>query len=182
MSVHRHAVSMVVLAMMLLLASCGDGSVLNPDATAAATTRPQTATTVAPASTTASTTAAPASTTVTSTEVEITGIQTVGEEGLLAVFVDSCEAGDDLACDVAYIIGPAHSEEEDIGFTCAGRGDSFCTGYDPDTSTAFGYGDDPFLDALADLCGAGVVDACMGLYVFSPIGSEYEAYGLEGSG
>ena len=181
MSVHRHAGSVVVLA-IVLLASCGDGSVLNTDATAASTTRPQTTTTVAPVTTTASTTAAPASTTSMPTEVEITGIQTIDETTVLEVFVDSCEAGDDLACDITYIISPADSAEEAIGLTCDGRGDSFCTGYDPDTSTAFGYGDDPFLDALADLCGAGIVDACMGLYVFSPIGSEYEAYGLEGSG
>jgi len=123
----------------------------------------------------------PASTTVTSTEVETTGVQTVGEEGLLAIFVESCEGGDDLACDVAYVISPADSEEEDIGFTCAGRGDSFCTGYDPSTTTAFEYGDDPLLDALSDLCGAGHTGACMGLYFISPVDSEYEAYGLEGS-
>jgi len=39
------------------------------------------------------------------------------------------------------------------------------------------YGDDPALDELWDGCEAGDMQACDDLYLDSPFGSEYEAYG-----
>ena len=41
----------------------------------------------------------------------------------------------------------------------------------------YGYGDDPLLDALWDLCALGNRDACDALYNISPIDSSYETFG-----
>ncbi len=41
------------------------------------------------------------------------------------------------------------------------------------------YGSDAYLDGLYDECEAGDAVACEDLYMESPVGSEYEAYGLE---
>lgn len=101
-------------------------------------------------------------------------------DGGLAGYVAACRAGDEVACDVAYAISPVDSEEEAIGGSCAGRGETFCSGYDPETSTASSYGDDPLLDELYDLCVADDNDACLALYLISPVDSEYEAVGLTG--
>lgn len=44
-------------------------------------------------------------------------------------------------------------------------------------SDANSYGDDPALDSLYDGCEAGDMQACDDLYLESPFGSEYEAFG-----
>ena len=48
---------------------------------------------------------------------------------------------------------------------------------DPSGSDAFGYGDDPELDAMYDACEAGDGKACDDLYVNSAPGSDYEQFG-----
>lgn len=109
-----------------------------------------------------------------------TEVPSIAATGDLAGYAAACRAGDDVACDVAYAISPVDSQEEQIGRTCAGRGETFCSGYDPETSTASAYGDDPLLDELHDLCVGGNGDACLALYLISPVDSQYEAVGLAG--
>jgi hypothetical protein len=97
--------------------------------------------------------------------------------------VEECRGGDDLSCDILYVLSEPGSEEEDVAFECGGRGgQTFCTGYDRDSSTADSYGDDPLLDALTDLCDSGVGDACDGLTWAGPVGSAYRDRGVEESG
>lgn len=50
-------------------------------------------------------------------------------------------------------------------------------GFDSLDSDADGYGDDPELDLLWDACDKGDGDACDDLFMSSPFGSEYEAFG-----
>jgi hypothetical protein len=98
----------------------------------------------------------------------------------LAAGVTACLAGDNVACDLVYLLSPIGSDEEAIGLDCGGRGATEgvgCSGYDPATSTAYGYGDDPLLDGLWDLCAAGNRDVCDQLYFISPVGSSYETFG-----
>jgi hypothetical protein len=47
----------------------------------------------------------------------------------------------------------------------------------PATQQPSGLGDDPALDALAQLCFDGDMEACDELFDFAPIGSDYRAYG-----
>jgi hypothetical protein len=47
----------------------------------------------------------------------------------------------------------------------------------PAPAQAYGYGDDPQLDALQDACADGDMSGCDGLYQVSPYDSAYEAYG-----
>ena len=50
---------------------------------------------------------------------------------------------------------------------------------EPEPDIPMAYGDDPYFDRLWDECEAGDYDACDELFLESPIGSDYEAYGLE---
>ena len=97
----------------------------------------------------------------------------------LDAFAEQCMAGNGVSCDVLFLLSPRGSAEEQIGSECAGRGVGntvSCSGYDPGTSVANGYGDDPLLDALYDLCEDSISAACAALFDISPIGSEYEAF------
>jgi hypothetical protein len=48
----------------------------------------------------------------------------------------------------------------------------------PEPEIPNGYGDDPFFDRLWDKCEADDLEACEELFWESPVGSDYEAYGL----
>lgn len=50
---------------------------------------------------------------------------------------------------------------------------------EPEPDIPMVYGDDPYFDRLWDECEAGDYDACDELYWESPIGSDYEQYGLD---
>lgn len=61
---------------------------------------------------------------------------------------------------------------EDTGGGGGGSGDVPEPGSSPD-----GLGDDPVLDALAQDCFDGDLEACDDLFIESPIDSDYETYG-----
>ena len=163
--------TLLLAALLLVIAACGDD-----DATTTTTTAPQPTTTAAAPTTTAddnaTDTTAAASTT---TEAPVTTVP--GPANVLADAVVDCLGGDDVACDVAYMIAELGSDDEEIGETCGGRGlpddQLFCSGYDFD-SAADAPGDDPLLDELWDLCDAGSDEACLALWEWSPDGSAYE--------
>ena len=102
------------------------------------------------------------------------GADTYGDEPALDALWDACDEGDVDACDELYWQSPIGSEYEAFGQENGSIGsDGGLFGSDADT-----YGDDPALDALWDACDEGDVDACDELYWQSPIGSEYEAFGM----
>ena len=106
-----------------------------------------------------------------------------GDNPDLDALYDGCTAGDAEACDELYWTSPVGSAYEAYGNTCGDRfpdGVFTCVsamdgGDIPDA--AMNYGDDPAFDALYDACAAGDLDVCDELYLTSPFGSEYEAYG-----
>ncbi len=162
----RHMV-LLLIVLAVVVAACGDDGVLSPGG--ASTTQAEMTTTTE--SVAATTTQGPVPTT------------TVGasEEYDLAAGVAACQAGDDVACDLVYLLSDLESPEEAIGLDCGGRGalpETSCSGYEgSDSSSAYTYGDDPLLDALWDMCAGGNDDACDHLYFISPVGSEYETFG-----
>ncbi len=98
-----------------------------------------------------------------------------GDDPAFDALYDACAAGDLDVCDELYLTSPIGSEYETFGSTCGGTQEERygqCTFSDADT-----YGDDADLDALWDACAVGVLEACDELYITSPFGSEYEAYG-----
>ena len=160
---------LLLVVLVLVVAACGGDSVLGAGGT--------TTTQAGPAETT-STTEADVVPTVTLPVTSTTQGGPVptspgGGTGVydVAAGAQACLAGNDLACDLTYLFSEAGSAEETISADCAGRGNTidFCAGYDPNTSTAYTYGDEPMLDANGDACDA--------LYYFSPFGSEYETFG-----
>ncbi|MEM9611049.1 MAG: hypothetical protein AAGA99_26820, partial [Actinomycetota bacterium] len=119
-----------------------------------------------------------------------------GDDPGLDALQDSCAAGDLDACDELYLTSPFGSDYEAFGSTCGetstetfggcalpqGGADDDAAAGDTDVVTdnpsdAMFYGDDPALDALWDSCAAGDLDACDTLYLTSPFGSDYEAFG-----
>ena len=104
------------------------------------------------------------------------GASSYGDDPELDALWDACEAGDDVACDDLYWESPLGSEYESFAQeNGGGSGGLFGSG-------ASSYGDDPELDALWDACEAGDDVACDDLYWESPLGSEYESFGLSCAG
>lgn len=164
--------TLLLAALLLVIAACGDdGAPFTAPATTATTAAETTTTTD---DDDAGTTLAP-STTGTTQPPETT---VVPDADPLAAAIADCENGDDVACDVAYMVSEFGSDEEAIAENCGGRGlpadQVFCSGYDFD-STADAPGDDPLLDSLWDLCSNGWEDACLALWEWAPEGSVYEA-------
>jgi alpha-glucoside transport system substrate-binding protein len=88
----------------------------------------------------------------------------------------ACTEGNELACDLVFLLAPGGSQAANTGFDCAGRrvnNDTACSGYDGNPSID-GPGDDALLDALWELCTNGNLPACQALRRISPVGSEYE--------
>jgi len=169
--------TLLLAALLLVAAACGDDdatTTTSAPATTTTTAGDDSADTTAPADD-ESTTLAP--TTTGTTPIPATTAPYVSNT--LTDAVADCLAGDDVACDVAYLISDLGSPEEEIGDTCGGRGlpadQMFCSGYDIG-STANIVGDDPLLDELWNLCSDGSDEACLALYEWSPAGSSYETY------
>jgi len=171
---------LLLAALALVLSACGDDSVFNP--LGGTTTLGDTPGTTQADPGVTSTVIAPTTTVGPEPTVALPTTTLGGGIGDydLAAGSTACLAGDDVACDLTYLLSPIGSPEEAIGEDCGGRGgsdDVSCSGYNPLTSTAYGYGDDPLMDALWDLCAFGNRDACDALYSISPIGSSYETFG-----
>lgn len=95
---------------------------------------------------------------------------------------DLCADGRYWACDVLYEISPVGSQYEFFAETCGERIDTteWCTD-EFNTPVPENYGDDPYLDALWDLCelnGPGGPDACDELMMVSPLESRYDEFGF----
>ncbi len=114
----------------------------------------------------------------------------LGEDPDLDALAQSCFDGDLSACDTLYLRSPVGSDYEAYGDTCGGRQNpgtgSYCsrqaeTGTSDLVSTEpvppEGLGTDPALDALAQSCYAGDMEACDDLYGSAESGSAYRAYG-----
>lgn len=100
-----------------------------------------------------------------------------GDDPTLDALYDACAAGDMVACDDLYWDSPLGSDYEAFAATCGDtltgfNGGSCDGGGEPNT-----YGDDADFDADWDACAAGDMAACDSLYLWSPFGSEYEAFG-----
>ena len=100
-----------------------------------------------------------------------------GDDPTLDALWDSCAGGDLAACDTLWFDSPIGSEYEAFGGSCGGLESSSQFGTCADGAEPMNYGDDAELDGLYDSCTAGDFEACDDLYLFSPIGSDYEAYG-----
>ena len=100
-----------------------------------------------------------------------------GDDPTLDALYDSCAVGDLEACDALWFQSPIGSDYEAFGSICGGLESSPQFGTCADGSEPMNYGDDAELDALYDACTGGDLEACDDLYLFSPIGSDYEAYG-----
>lgn len=108
-----------------------------------------------------------------------------GDDPALDALWDSCEGGDYQACDDLFTQSPADSEYEAFGDTCGNRQDPhtgvLCTealgGGTTTTGEPFTFGDDATLDALWTACEGGDMQSCDDLYMQSPFGSDYEAFG-----
>ena len=98
-----------------------------------------------------------------------------GDDPYLDKLYDQCADGDNQACNDLYLQSPGGSEYEAFGNDCGGRG-GLC-----ETSRS-NYGDDPYLDKLWQQCADGDNQACNDLYLQSPVGSEYEAFGSDCGG
>ncbi|MEO1062237.1 MAG: hypothetical protein AAFZ07_12525 [Actinomycetota bacterium] len=105
-------------------------------------------------------------------------IFTYGDDAALDLLWDECAAGLSDSCDELYFVSPIGSEYEDFGSTCGQTRTATLGGCSLiDEGAAFGYGDDPVLDALWDDCANGDGAACDDLYFDSPLGSAYETFG-----
>ena len=112
---------------------------------------------------------------------------TYGDNAELDALWDACADGDGEACDELYWTSAVGSEYEAFGDTCGERfpdGALTCAQAmgaedipDADDTAGGDYGDDPDLDALYDACAAGDLESCDTLWLTSPIGSAYEAFG-----
>jgi|GEM_PF-759295 len=97
-----------------------------------------------------------------------------GDDPVLDDLYDQCADGDNQACDDLFWQSPSDSEYEAFGLDCGGRG-GLCETSSSDEGG--NYGDDPYLDSLYDQCADGDNQACDDLFLESPGGSEYEAFG-----
>ena len=101
-----------------------------------------------------------------------------GDDPALDALYDACTGGDMVACDELYWGSPIGSEYEALAASCGGTTEEFSGGScESGGGLPFTYGDDDALDADWDACADGDMDACDDLYIWSPIGSEYEAFG-----
>lgn len=146
-------ISGLIMAMVLVVAACGDDG--------GATTVPTLGTTV----TTAVTTTTPSPGTTTPGPGPGTGNDVV-----LAALQSSCEAGDMVMCDLLYMSTPLGSELEAYGDSCGGRNE-------PAGWCAEVYDVDIDLDDLVGDCIGGDMLACDMAYMYSDIGSQEEAVG-----
>ncbi|MEM8706494.1 MAG: hypothetical protein AAGE98_08555 [Actinomycetota bacterium] len=103
-------------------------------------------------------------------------IDTYGDDPTFDALWDQCAGGDLGACDELWFTSPVGSGYEAFGNTCGERETTNRFG-NCDSTEAMSYGEDAELDALWDACGGGDLAACDELYIFSPIGSDYEAFG-----
>lgn len=192
------------IVVVLTFAACGDnqGSVTTTgDGEAATTTSAQATTTDAPTTTTSAANTGPAlvqkrdpagekkdpagvqnlslsktlrvsrTDDVATTQPEAAPTDRGGDPRLDAMWSD-CSAGDMEACDTLYRESPIGSDYERFGETCGGTtdGSTWCS----DTSAPPA---DPLLDDYWTACEMGDWAACDTLYLESPPGSEYEAFG-----
>jgi hypothetical protein len=103
-----------------------------------------------------------------------------GEDFVLDSLWDQCEGGDPDACDGLFAAAPFGSAYEAFGASCADsrlladvvRPCAFVASGEP-----FGYGDDVAFDQLWDACARADREACSDLFLQTPIGSAYEAFG-----
>ncbi len=110
----------------------------------------------------------------------------LGGDPALDSLAQSCFDGDLVACDHLFLQSPVDSPYEEYGDTCAGR-QAAGTGRLCGLATAEapsgaptppeGLGSDPALDALAQSCYVGDMDACDELYGSADSGSAYQIYG-----
>ncbi len=109
----------------------------------------------------------------------------LGDDAELNELTESCSAGDDVACDLLFLQSPIGSEYEEYGDTCAGRQEAgsgqWCglgsAGSSGGPQPPDGLGTDPALDALAQSCYAGDMEACDELYGSAESDSAYQEYG-----
>jgi hypothetical protein len=111
---------------------------------------------------------------------------TYGDDERFDALWDECEGGDMAACDELYQTSPIGSDYELFGGTCGGEFEELADapqecanpGAGGGGDEPFTYGDDAALDELWDACEAGDGQACDDLYFDSPLGSEYEEFGM----
>ena len=101
-----------------------------------------------------------------------------GDDPVLDDLYDQCADGDNQACDDLFWQSPSGSEYEAFGSDCGGQVDRTY----PCIVEERKYGDDPYLDSLYDQCADGDNQACDDLFLASPGGSEYEAFGSDCGG
>lgn len=97
-------------------------------------------------------------------------------DGPLGELRSLCAAGEYEMCDILFQASDFESDLETFADTCGGRVEpsgAFC-------ADEFGLEFD--LDELQASCGTGDMVACDLLYVYSPFGSEYEAFGEDCGG
>ncbi|MGY9081414.1 MAG: hypothetical protein ACKVK3_02275 [Acidimicrobiales bacterium] len=118
----------------------------------------------------------------TTPEVEIPkGFGLGGSEQLQGLLTD-CADGNNLACDILYVISPFNSTEEAVAVTCGGLANTavtFCTaGIDAGEDERFFALDSAGLGRVTKACQVGGdMTACDFLYYRSPIGSQLEEIG-----
>ncbi len=125
-----------------------------------------------------------------STEVgaDTVPIDDLGDDPELDGLAQSCSDGDALACDLLFLRSPIGSDYEAFGDTCAGAQDAgtgqWCAlagggggGGGGEPVPPEGLGGDAALDALAESCYVGDMEACDTLYADAESGSAYENYG-----
>ena len=101
-----------------------------------------------------------------------------GDDGFLDSLHDQCTGGDASSCDQLFGSSPIGSEYESHAISCGGTRAASTTPCELfENGDAFGYGDDPELDAMWDACSVGDTSACSDLYFGSQFGSAYEAFG-----
>lgn len=107
-----------------------------------------------------------------------------GSNALLDQLYDTCSSGDLATCDILYLSAPEGSEYQALAISCGelgGEHPGTCVadlGADGDGGAlALTYGDDPLLDELWTRCADGDLASCDDLFLASPMGSEYEAFG-----
>ena len=114
----------------------------------------------------------------------------LGDDPDLDALAQSCFEGDLVACDHLFLQSPVDSDYEAYGDTCGGRQEPGTGGYcgletdagptEPPSGEPVppeGLGTDPALDALAQSCYAGDMEACDDLYGSAESGSAYHVYG-----
>lgn len=112
---------------------------------------------------------------------EGSGPQAYGDDARFDGMQDDCEAGNDRACDLLYLVSSTGSSYEDVGATCAGRqpaAETFCSPEAELDDSGFAPAGHPGLDVLAGDCvDDGDLTACDLLYLISAPGTEAEEVG-----